>query len=147
MSTDRQRRTRWPRIRVKREENFHFLNCQRFLFPIENFHFLICTDVHVGHGSKPSGRVRLENFHFLICQRFLLPLENFHFLKICPSQMYTLATHPSPSGGSDFSVQVSTIDCSGKGRRKVCSKAISLLWAGHEARVEEFGHNQVGFRF
>ena len=59
MSSDRHRRTRWPRIQAKREENFHFLNCQRFLFPIENFHFLICTDVHIGYASKPSGRVRL----------------------------------------------------------------------------------------
>ena len=37
------------------------------------------------------------------------------------------------------------MDCSGKGRRKVCSKAISLLWAGHEARVESVGGNQVLF--
>ena len=27
----------------------------------------------------------------------------------------------------------------------MCSKAISLLWAGHEARVESFGGNQVLF--
>ena len=37
------------------------------------------------------------------------------------------------------------MDCSGKGRHKVCSKAISLLWSGHEAKVETVGSNQVLF--
>merc|ERR1719495_900539 len=64
-------------------------------------------------------------------------------IRLKADQTYTLATAPSQAGGSDFSVQVSTMDCSGKGRRKVCSKAISLLWAGHEARVEKVGHNQA----
>ena len=69
--------------------------------------------------------------------------SSFDSISLSTIQTYTLATHPSQSGGSDFSVRVSTIDCSSKGRRKVCSKAISLLWSGHEARVEIVDTNQV----
>jgi hypothetical protein len=51
-------------------------------------------------------------------------------------QTYTLATRPGQEGEeADFSVLVSTMDCSSAGRRRVCSQAVSLLWAGHEARV------------